>query len=219
KRGWWSLRALREIRSQERFAVDLALRIDVNEDFRAGKSLLQLFLDGIETVVRFLDGPFGGNPDMELHEPDGSTLARAQIVEAAELVILSCGVEEFLPFPLGPFPVHELVDRLVRCAIGAPQQPDCDSDSEGGVGAMDMQRLVEDQGDDDRSVEEQVRFVVDVVRLDCDRAGARDHDLLVPQEQIRRGDREERYADAKLQRRSLAAVDQTVGSAPADADR
>ena len=116
-----------------------------------------------------------------------AALARAQVVEAREFRIFGGGGEKVLPLLLRPFVVHQLVDRFARRAPCAPQQPQGDAAIPNTASAPRMRSaLVEHQRGDHRAVEHQVRLVVDVVGPDRDRAGARDHAPLIPEQHERR---------------------------------
>ncbi len=50
----------------------------MNQDFGVGEALLKLLFHMVKPVVRFLNGPVGGHPDVELDESRRAALARAQ---------------------------------------------------------------------------------------------------------------------------------------------
>ena len=65
----------------------------------------------------------------------GAAGAGAQVVQAGELGIFGGGGEEARALLLGPFAVHQLVDRLARGPPRAAQQPQGDREAEQRVGA------------------------------------------------------------------------------------
>src|SRR5689334_12355587 len=90
RRGYWSFRLLRNFLRKQGFAIGLALRIDVNQDFSVGEALLQFFLDRVEPVMRFLHGPIRRNPNVELRELMSAAGSRAKVVQSRQFGIFLC---------------------------------------------------------------------------------------------------------------------------------
>ena len=121
---------------------------------------------------------------------------------------------------LGPFAVHQLVDRVARRAPGAPQQP-------GGDGEAEQRRRrrrspaywSSTSAAMTDGVEQQVRLVMDVVGGDRDRAGAGDDVALVGEQREGRAIATSETPMPSSAASVSAAVDQPVDRAPADAER
>src|SRR5688500_3769679 len=97
---WSSCRAFGEVGWKHGLAVDLPLGIDVDQDFRAGETLLQLLLHPVEAVVRLFNGPIRRHPDMELRELVGAAGPGTEVVQAGQLRIFGRGREKPRPFLL-----------------------------------------------------------------------------------------------------------------------
>src|SRR6185312_1032276 len=104
-------------------AVGLPFRIDVDQDFSSGKALLQFLLDGIEPVVGLLHGPVGRNPDMELSEIMRAAASCSKVVQTGQRGIFLCRCKEALTKIVGPFAVHQLVQRATGRFPCSPKQP------------------------------------------------------------------------------------------------
>ena len=102
RRGCWSFRSLRDVCGSRVSRSVCPLRIDVDQYLGARKPLLQLLLDGIEPVVRFLHRPVGRDPDVELSEARRSRCFACEVVKALELGIFGAGGEECLSVILRP---------------------------------------------------------------------------------------------------------------------
>src|SRR5215204_773230 len=77
-----SSRSLRQVLGQDTLSVGMAFGIKVDNDFRSGEAVLQLFFHCIHALMRGAHGPVAGDPNMELEEAMGTRSAGPKVVEA-----------------------------------------------------------------------------------------------------------------------------------------
>jgi len=140
-------------------------------------------------------------------------------VKPGKLGIFGRRGKEALALGVGPFLVHQLVDRMARGAPRAPRQPGGDCQPEDRIGEVKAEQLVEQQRKDHRQIEQQVRLVMDMIRTDRDRPGLANHEALIGEQANGRGHRHQRHADAEFEPLSHLAALQPPDRAPPNAER
>ncbi len=191
--------------------------IEVDQHLDLGKGAAQGTLDAFDHVMRVGDGHVARDLHMELCEVVAARAAGAEVVDAAQPVLPRGDVEKGLALVLGPFLVHQLVDRLARRLERPPAEPQRDQDAHHRIGAAHPEHLVEHHRDDDGEVEQQVALIMDVVGADRDRSGTVDDRFLVRQQCKGGDDRDHRHADAELDVLPLARRTEGGDRAPRDA--
>ena len=153
---------------------------------------------------------------MKLNKIDSAAGPRAQIVQAGEFRMARCDLDEAAALFLRPFAIHQVVDRFRPRAPRAPQQPSGNRETEQRVRPGDAGIAIEHQRHDHRKIEQQVRLVVHMIRVDCDRAGPCEHIALEGEQ--REGCEDCDYADrdSLFRGRDPLAVDQRLAGAHGD---
>lgn len=177
-------------------AVDLVDGIGVDQNFDVGEFDRQLGFHLVHDAVCLGNRQVGIDADMELDEILRTAGARAQIVDVDQFGMARRDVEEAGAFFGRPFLVHQLVERLARCAPGAIKQPQCDQHAEHGVCARHAQILLDHERRDHRTVEQQIALIMDIVGADRHRSRPRDHTALIADKPQRQQDRDHRDANA-----------------------
>ena len=210
----------RYVRLDQRIVrVDMAFGVEMDQHLDFWKGAAQRRLDRFDHVVRLGHGDVARDLHVELREVVRAGMARAEVVDALDPRLAYRHLDEVAPLLLGPFAVHQLVDRARRRAERAPAEPPGDDDAEDRVGIVPPREPVEQECGDDRTVEQHVRLIMDVVRQDRDRSRPADDRALIPQQRHRREDRRDGDADAEPEMARRLVVAERQQRAPRDADR
>jgi len=160
----------------------------VNDDLGLIESLTEFVLHLVADRMRTHKRHRGIEFDMDLDEGVKPRLARAQLMQADHFGMRFDDGFDLLPFGIGQFMIHQLIQAALEHQPGACHQDGGHEQRDDRIGRHPAQLGHQENGDHDTDIGRQIADIMRLIGGDRDRTGALDHAALIEDKPDRHDD-------------------------------